>query len=209
MGRTFQSPAGMDVYLSVILRPQCRPENLMHLTCAAAVAMCHAVETAAGIRPGIKWINDLVWNRKKLGGILTELSVDSRTGMTEYAIVGIGINCCQQEQDFPPELEAIATSLAMATGKEIVPAKLAAAMIFHLGQMDADLLVKKSQTMDFYRKHCITLGKEISVHRSEQVRYGKAMDLDSDGCLLVAFDDGKTESVNAGEVSIRGMYGYL
>jgi len=209
MGRTFQSPAGMGVYLSVILRPQCRPEGLMHLTCAAAVAMCHAVETAAGIRPGIKWINDLVWNRKKLGGILTELSVDPKTGLTEYAIVGIGINCRQQEQDFPPELGAMATSLSMATGKEIPPAELAAAMIAHLVQMDVDLLVNKSQIMEFYRKNCITLGNEVSVHRSEQIRYGKALDLDGDGCLMVAYENGETEAVNAGEVSVRGMYGYL
>lgn len=209
MGRSFQSPAGMGVYLSVILRSQCRPNEIMHLTCAAAVAMCHAVEDVTGIRPGIKWINDLIWNQKKLGGILTELSVDPKTGLTAYAIVGIGINCRQQEQDFPPDLRSMAASLSMAAGKDIAPAALAAAMVTHLVQMDADLSIKKDQIMDFYRKSCITLGKEVSVHRAEHIRYGKAIDLDTEGCLLVQFPDGTVEAVNAGEVSVRGMYGYL
>lgn len=209
MGRSFQSPTGMGVYLSVILRPLCKPQEIMHLTCAAATAMCHAVEDVSGIRPGIKWINDLIWNRKKLGGILTELSVDPKTGLTDYAIVGIGINCRQQEQDFPRELSSMATSVSMAAGKNIAPTALAAAMISRLVQMDTALLEQKAQIMAFYKENCITLGKEVSVLRADTVRHGKAIDLDSDGCLLVAFSDGTAEAVNAGEVSVRGMYGYL
>ena len=100
MGRTFQSPAGMGVYLSVILRPNCDPQQLMHLTCAAGVAMVEAVKRVCGILPQVKWINDLVVSGKKLGGILTEMSVDQ--GMVEYAIIGIGINCLQQKEDLHP-----------------------------------------------------------------------------------------------------------
>lgn len=209
MGRTFQSPSGMGVYLSVILRPQCKPQEIMHLTCAAAVAMCRAIEAVTGLRPGIKWINDLIWNKKKLGGILTELAVDPKTGLTDYAIVGIGINCRQQAQDFPPELRSMAASLSMAAGKDICPQVLAAAMIEQLVQMDAALTASKAQLMALYRQNCITLGKEVSVHRADTVRHGKALELDSDGGLLVAYSDGTAETVNAGEVSVRGMYGYL
>ena len=75
MGRSFQSPDGQGVYLSVILRPNCAPAELMHLTCAVGVAMINAVETVCSIRPQLKWINDLVIGSKKLGGILTELSL--------------------------------------------------------------------------------------------------------------------------------------
>ena len=100
MGRSFHSPEGMGIYLSVILRPDCPATDLMHLTCAAGVAMCDAVEAAAGFRPGIKWTNDLIWGKRKLGGILTELSLKS-DGTADYAVVGIGINCCQQPEDFP------------------------------------------------------------------------------------------------------------
>ena len=114
-GRRFHSPAGSGVYLSVILRPVCDPGALMHLTCAAATAMCDAVEAACGFRPGIKWTNDLVFGRRKLGGILTELRLDHR-GLVDFAIVGIGINCLQGPADFPEEL--IATRISCLTMKK-------------------------------------------------------------------------------------------
>ena len=76
LGRSFHSPAGSGIYISVILRPRCKPEKIMHLTCAAAVAMCDAVEAAAGFRPGIKWTNDLVCENRKIAGVLTELGFD-------------------------------------------------------------------------------------------------------------------------------------
>ena len=99
-GRSFSSPQGMGVYLSLLLRPNCAVAELMHLTCAVGTAMCDAVEKAAGFRPGIKWTNDLVYGRRKLGGILTELILNSQ-GIVEGCIIGIGINCTQQLSDFP------------------------------------------------------------------------------------------------------------
>ena len=208
MGRSFHSPAGTGIYLSVILRPQCPPSQLMHLTCAVAVAMCDAVEKVAGVRPGVKWINDLVLNEKKLGGILTELAIDPHTGLTDYAVVGIGINCCQQSKDFPPELQEIATSL-LSSGFHVSTATLAAEMITALHRMDAALLTEKKQLMERYRADCITLGKDIAVHSSHCVRPGKALDVDEDGGLLVAFPDGTKETVSSGEVSVRGLYNYI
>ena len=207
MGRTFQSPDGQGVYLSVILRPNCAPAQLMHLTCAAGVAMMEAVENASGIRPQMKWINDLVIDRKKLGGILTEMSVDK--GMVEYAVVGVGINCLQQATDFSPEIAGLATSLSLAAGCTIVPAKLAAAMTEALWKMDRRLFTEKAQLMAEYKENCITLGKEIQVIRQDQICHGKALDLDEDGGLLVQYDNGTLQSVSSGEVSVRGMYGYL
>jgi len=207
MGRTFQSPDGQGVYLSVILRPNCMPAQLMHLTCAAGVAMMQAVEAVSGIRPQMKWINDLVVDRKKLGGILTEMSVDK--GLVDYAVVGIGINCLQQPEDFPPEIAGLATSLSLAAGHPITPAKLAAAMVEALWKMDRTLFSEKAQLMAEYKENCITLGKEIQVIRQEQIRRGKALDLDAEGGLLVQYEDGSIETVSSGEVSVRGMYGYL
>ncbi len=208
MGRSFHSPEGQGIYLSVLLRPDCAPTELMHLTCAAAVAMCDAVEEAAGFRPGIKWTNDLVHGRRKLGGILTELGL-SPGGAVDYAIIGIGINCCQQEADFPPEIRQIAGSLRMVTGKEIDPAFLAAAMLKALQKMDRGLLTEKEQILESYRSNCVTLGREISVVRGDTVRHGKALSVDPEGALVVAFSEGGVEHVNSGEVSIRGMYGYV
>ena len=207
MGRTFQSPEGKGVYLSVILRPDCPPSDLMHLTCAAGVAMLEAVEKASGVRPQVKWINDLVVNGKKLGGILTEMSVDK--GMVDYAIIGIGINCLQKEGDFPPEIADLATSLSLAANRSIPPEKLAAAMIESLWKMSCILFVEKRQLMSVYKENCITLGKDIQVIRSDRILPGKAIALDEDGGLLVVYADGSSEPVSSGEVSVRGMYGYV
>ena len=209
MGRSFHSPVGSGIYLSVILRPDHLPGELMHLTCAAGAAMCEAVESATGLCPGIKWINDLVWEGKKLGGILAELSLDPTSGKCAYAVVGIGINCSQNAGDFPPEIAQIATSLKQITGETIDRSRLAAAMIKELHSMSENLVYGKESIMDFYRSHCVTIGKAVSVHRFDEVRHGTAMDMDADGGLIVRFSDGSIQTVSAGEVSVRGMYGYV
>ena len=209
MGRAFHSPGGVGIYFSILLRPDCQPGQLMHLTCATAVAMCDAVEQAASFRPGIKWTNDLVCGKHKLGGILTELGLSAKGGV-DYAIIGIGINCCQRESDFPQEIRDIAASLSMVTGRDIDRAAVAAAMMDTLAAMDRNLLRSKAEILDRYRKDRITIGQEISLLRvGEAVRHGKAIDMDDDGCLIVAFEDGHRETVSSGEVSVRGMYGYL
>jgi len=209
MGRSFHSPSGKGMYLSVILRPQCNPSQLMHLTCAVGVAVCKAVESIIGYKPGIKWINDLVADKQKLGGILTEMSIDTASGNADYAILGIGINCNHTPEDFPPELQEIATSLLAVTKQPVSVAQLAAATVHEIQQMSRTLLTGKDAIMDAYRKNCITLGKEILILRGNEKRYALALDVDIDGGLLVKFSDGTTETVNSGEVSIRGMYGYI
>lgn len=207
LGRSFLSPQGQGIYLSVILRPQCAPTALMHLTCAAAVAMCDAVEKAVQIRPGVKWINDLVLGNRKLAGILTELSVDPKTGLLDYAVVGIGINCNQVS--FPEELQSIATSLLLETGKKTDRAALIGHMICALERMRHSLLTDSSAIMDTYRKDCITIGKEICVHQSDTARQGTALNVLADGALLVQFASGETKPVQSGEVSVRGLFGYV
>lgn len=208
LGRSFHSPSGVGIYMSVILRPRCAPQEIMHLTCAAAVAMCDAVESVAGFRPGIKWTNDLVYCKRKIAGVLTELGFDSR-GNVDFAVIGIGINCCQYEQDFPEDIRSIAGSLASVSGQRIDRAKVAAAMMDALYRMDAVLLTGKAHTLNRYRSDCITLGQEVSIIRGGEVRHGTALDIDPDGALIVRLPDGNTEIVNSGEVSVRGMYGYV
>lgn len=209
LGRTFLSPGGVGIYLSALIRPGCRPQELMHLTCAAAVAMCDAVEQACGFRPSIKWTNDLVVGSKKLGGILTELGLDPRTGLVDYAVIGIGINCRQQESDFDASIRDMATSVEMVTGEAIDRSRLAAAMVRALEGMDAALLTQRDAIIARYQADCITLGKYISVVRGDDVRHGTAIGMDREGGLIVRYDDGNVETVTSGEVSIRGLYGYI
>ena len=207
-GRSFHSPAGVGIYMSVVLRPNCEPQALMHLTCATAVAMCDAMEHSAIFRPGIKWTNDLVFNKRKIAGVLTELSFTNQ-GLVDFAVIGIGINCCQQEDDFPEDIRHIAGSLESVSGKKIDRAEVAAAMMDALYRMDQQLQSNKAVILDQYRTDCITIGQEISLVRGDEVRYGKALDINSEGALIVQFSEGTTEIVNSGEVSVRGMYGYV
>ena len=208
MGRRFHSPEGAGIYMSVILRPCCRPEELMHLTCAAAEAMCDAVQASHAVRPMIKWINDLVCSGKKLGGILTEL-VFAPGGTLEAAVVGIGINCLQKTGDFPEELRGIACSLSMVTGNEADPAALAAAMVEALHTMSTGLLSDRKMLLSRYRKDCLTIGQEVQILRSDSCVSARALDVDDWGALVVLLPDGTTETVNSGEVSVRGLYGYV
>lgn len=207
-GRSFFSPEGVGIYLSILLRPQCAPSGLMHLTCATAVAMCDAMECVTGVRPGIKWTNDLVFGTRKLSGILTELGFTPQGGL-DYAVVGIGVNCCQRETDFPPEIRDMAGSLAMMTGKNIDRAQVAASMLDALYRMNETLLTGVDAMFTQYRKDCVTLGHPVSLVRGGEVRHAFAETVDEAGALVVRYPDGHREAVNSGEVSVRGMYGYL
>ena len=130
-------------------------------------------------------------------------------GTVDYAIVGIGINCCQKASDFPEEIRSVAASLEMAAKHPVSREALAAAMMESLQEMSDTLFNRKEQILVQYRKDCITVGKEISLIRGDEVRRGTALDVDDNGALVVAFSDGTVESVNSGEVSVRGMYGYV
>lgn len=208
LGRSFLSPSGVGIYMSILLRPECRPEELMHLTCAVASAMCDAIERSASFRPGIKWTNDLVYKKRKLCGILTELGF-LPSGMVDYAVIGIGINCCQKPDDFAPEIRDIAGSLAMVQHSPIDRTLVAASMIDAIENMSRNLLGNKEAILQQYRRDCITLGQDVSIHKADSVRYGRALDIDSNGALIVQYISGETEAVSSGEVSIRGMYGYV
>ena len=209
MGRSFYAPAGLGLYLSVILRPDCTAEQLLHLTCGAAVAVCDGIDQCVGIRPKIKWTNDLVIGCKKLGGILTELSVNTKTGKVEWAVIGIGINCCHNTQDFPPQLQSMATSLLLETKNKCSPAKLAAYITCSLHTLSIDLLTQKRRIMDNYRNDCMTVNSQVMLLHADRKYYGTALDIDNDGGLVVQFDDGQIHTVQTGEISVRGLYGYV
>jgi BirA family biotin operon repressor/biotin-[acetyl-CoA-carboxylase] ligase len=205
LGRSFHSPADTGLYFSLILRPDCKPEQLMHLTCAAAVAACDAVERACGLRPGIKWINDLTLEGKKLGGILTELSFGG-DGRVSSAVIGIGINV--KKESFPRELQPIACSLADFVPQPELSA-LAAELTLSLEEMSRSLLSDRAGLMDRYRKDCITTGRQVRIIGADSIRTGLAEIVHDDGSLQVLFDDGQRKTVNSGEVSVRGLWDYI
>lgn len=205
-GRSFSSPTG-GMYLSLLLRPDVVLGDIGCVTPMAAVAVSDAIEALCGIRPGIKWINDLVLNDKKLCGILTELEADWVTGSMKYIIVGIGINVAHRA--FPPELQQKATCLADEVTRCPSVADLAAQVIRSLHGMSLALPDGKAAWLECYKDRCITLGRSVRVIRGDSIRLGTALSLDGECGLVVRYDTGETETVTSGEVSVRGDEGYI
>ncbi len=208
LGRQFASPLG-GVYLSVLLRPNAMPEELLHLTPMTAVAVRRAIADCSGVEADIKWTNDLVCGGKKLCGILTELTTEAGSGALQSVIVGIGVNCNTVIEELPPEVRPMATSLAQLCGKPVDPNALAAAMVQRLYEMDGALLIRREAWMREYEAHCITIGQTVQVVRGDERRVAFAEGIDAFGGLKVRWEDGTTETINTGEVSVRGMYGYI
>ena len=163
-----------------------------------------------GVRPQIKWTNDLVLNGKKLSGTLTELSLEGESGALQYAVIGIGVNCNNTLEDFPPELRDVATSLYLETGKRVQRAALAAALIEELDKLYAAL--QSGDTASYltsYRRDCLTLGREVQLLWQDVKEKVTALDVDEQFGLVVRHEDGRVETIRTGEVSVRGMYGYV
>ncbi len=207
LGRSFFSPANMGIYCSVVLRPNTPPGQFPHLTVMMAEAARRAVAGTTGLSPMVKWVNDLVLDGKKLCGILTEL--EATPERTDFVIVGVGINCAQHRDDFPPELQDMATSLSMAMGQEADPAAVTAELIRQISLAADALLTAPAPWLDSYRSHCITLHREVQVLGNGSVRRGYAEDMDASGALFIRFPDGSLETVSRGEISVRGLYGYV
>lgn len=208
LGRTFVSPPGTGIYLSYLLRPDSSPADTACVTAKTAVAISEAINTVCGIRPGIKWVNDLVINSRKICGILTEMTLESESGLVDSVIIGIGINANHHTSDFPEELRQTASSVKLESGNEVPLSRLAAEMI-----KEMDNLLIRDDHLTLYRENCITIGKEVSVVRShisgETPRHGKAVTVNDDYSLKVRFEDGHEEDLQSGEISVRGLYGYV
>lgn len=208
-GRSFVSPAGKGLYLSAALRPRCPLSEISTLTVWTAVALCDAVEAACGVRPGIKWPNDLVLNRKKLCGILTELEWEAESGEFSCVIIGAGINVSQDEADFGPEVAPIAISLAQALGMAPDRTELAARVIRSLNALYDDFPSQNAAYLDHFRRDCLTVGNPIKVISGAEERIGTATGISDDFGLTVRWEDGSTETLTSGEVSVRGLYDYV
>lgn len=209
MDRSFQSPKGKGVYLTALLRPDLPPERLLPVTALAGVAVCDAVEKVCGIRPQLKWPNDPVLVGRKLCGILTEMGMDPETGRPWLAL-GIGVNVLQQPEDFSPEVRAIAGSLAMA-GHPVSREHLAAALIAALDRLYDTLLAGElSVWLATYRRDCVNLGKTVQLIRADGFREtAEAVGIDEWFGLVVRYPDGRVGTIRSGEVSVRGLYGYV
>ncbi len=203
LGRSFFSPGDNGIYLSYLLRPDVAPSEAVSLTAWTAAAMVRAIKKVTGTAPGIKWVNDLYMNGKKICGILTEMSVESETGRIDSIVIGIGINANTAPGDFPDDIREIASSIAAETGNRVSRISLAAAMIEELDKLKADWPHKKDDYLEAYRQYDITCGRDINVISGGSVRPATAVSINDDFSLKVKYPGGKTEDLSSGEVSLK------
>lgn len=194
-GRSFFSPEG-GVYLSVILRPRLRPEDLCLITPMAADAVCRAVEDCCGKSLSIKWVNDLLLEGRKICGILCE-------GADGAVAAGVGVNYAAPEGGFPPELEGIAGALYPHGGGPVSREELARAMAERLLE-GCRRLERGEDVLEGYRRRSILPGKRIRVHPLAGPAFdARALEIDRRGRLVVQAGDGGLLALDSGEVSVR------
>lgn len=197
-GRSFYSPRGSGIYLSCILRPDCRPERAAMLTSMAAVAAAEAVERLTDTAVFIKWVNDLYIGSKKICGILCEAGMDMESGCLDYAVVGIGVNV--KRIDFPQELKDIASSVGNETG--VVPDRnrLIAEILNRLearyGELETGAFLEES------RRRSNVIGREVTVTEGNRSYPARAVGIDGEGRLMIETSDGSAV-LNYGEVSLK------
>ena len=196
-GRSWYSPDSDGIYMSVLLTPDIPYSNVPVLSLYAAVAVRNALKEVTGLECDIKWPNDLQHKGKKICGILCEVIGEINNDFC--CIIGIGINANNKKRSFEKEIRDIATSVYLETGTKVDRCKLGAAVLNHLHR-----LYKCGEfSMEEYKKHCITIGRDITVIRGNSEYKAYAYGLSANGGLLVESEGGNRHEVNSGEVSIR------
>ncbi len=213
-GRAWSAPAGVNVAMSFLLKPDFAPDRASMLTILAALAVARGVEETAldngadqKVKCSIKWPNDVLLNNKKLCGILTEMS--SELDFIHYVIVGIGINVNLEE--FPEEISDIATSISLECKKKISRASLVDAVLRAYEDIYETFLetCDLSGLMEEYNSRLASMNIQVRVLDPKGEFTGISRGINSEGELIVDKEDGTTELVYAGEVSVRGIYGYV
>lgn len=196
MGRGFYSPADTGLYMSLLLRRDSDFSDAVYFTTAASVAVARAIEKLCDKRPTIKWVNDLYLDGSKICGILTEAVSDFETGLISGVVIGIGVNL--KTTDFPEDIRRRATALGdSAPGRCELAAGICAELLSII-----DALPDTSFLTD-YRERSLVLGKYVDFTRNGETKTALAVDIDDRGGLIVKFDDGRTETLSSGEISLR------
>lgn len=206
-GRFWVSPPGTGIWFSLILRPEILPAYAPMLTLAAALSVAEAIENVCGLPAKIKWPNDIVLSGRKVCGILTEMSAEQ--DQVHYVVVGIGINANMTE--FPEEIRETATSLYLESGKAVRRSRVVAEVMACMERWYKKFLETCDLTglKEAYTARLANQNQQVLVLDSRQEYQGLCLGIDDQGLLLVKKEDGKIEKVMSGEVSVRGIYGYV
>ncbi len=200
-GRSWVSPRGEGIWLSILLKPDISPLEVSQITLVTGLAVCRAI----GLGSMIKWPNDIVIGGKKICGTLTEMSAEMNA--VNYVVCGTGINV--NTESFSEEIKDRATSMYLEGGAKFERNKIIAKFLNEFEKL-YKIFIKKglAAILDDYKKNCITIGREVSVIFKKATVIGTAVDVDESGALVVETDSGIIH-VTSGEVSVRGIYGYV
>lgn len=201
LGRSFYSPPGTGIYMSILLKPEMDGSDAILITTAASVAVCRGIQKVLGIQPQIKWVNDVYLGDKKICGILTEAISDFEIGKIDSVVVGIGIN--YRTEDFPEELKNRAGCIG---GESQVPRNsIVAAVINEFWEIYEHLTERTF--MEDYRKCSNVIGKDVRFLENQTWQEARAIDIDNDGGLVVEYEgeDGTIvrRTLHTGEITLR------
>lgn len=201
LGRSFYSPPGTGIYMSILLKPELGGSDAVLITTAVSVAVCRAMKKVLGIEPQIKWVNDIYFEDKKVCGILTEAISDCEIGRIDSVIVGIGIN--YRTKDFPDDLGKQAGCIGQ--GSHTPRNCLAASVINEFWDLYGHLTERRF--MQEYRERSYVIGKDVRFKERETWQEARALDVDDDGGLVVEYEDGNGNIVKrilrTGEITLR------
>ena len=199
MGRRFYAPAGNGIYMSILLKPRLPPEHMVFTTVCAAVAVCRALRENTGLETGVKWVNDIWHNEKKLCGILAEAAITK--DRVEHVILGIGVNT----GNVPPEVANLATSVSAETGRPVDRNKLAATILNAFEPLYTrldDPAARRSILAD-YASRQILLNRRVYVDTFHSRYEALVLGVEDNGGLKIRKDDGTHATLTAGEVTLK------
>lgn len=199
LGRSFYSPSGSGIYMSIILKPEMDIESATLITTATSVAVCKGIEETTKASPSIKWINDIYINDRKICGILTEAISNFETGMIESIILGIGINVSTKINDFPDNIKDTAGSISDM--ENISRNRLIANILNNFYSIYTKL--EPGSYIDDYKSRSMLINKPIYYIKNDTKYYATAIDITPTGGLMVKKDDNSIETLTSGEVSVR------
>ena len=206
-GRGWESPSGNSVSVTILLRPEIPPVKAPMLTLVMALAVADGIRDVLGVDAGIKWPNDIVLNKKKICGILTEMSTE--IDYINYVVIGVGINVNQET--FPDEIKETATSLKVETGKPVKRAGVIAAVMERFEQYYEQFVQQEdlSGIREAYEACLVNRDRDVRVLDPAGAYEAHAKGINDTGELIVVLPDGTEREIYAGEVSVRGIYGYV
>ncbi len=202
LGRNWLSPAGVNLYCSVILRPHCLPYEAPQLTFLSAVAVALSIEQSTGLVPRIKWPNDVLIDGKKVAGLLNELSAE--TDGVNFVVLGIGVNLNMRAGQFGTDLRHPATSIMIESGKRVCRPDFAATMLNELDRLYAEFRVHGfGPVREEWQRRCNAHGREVTVCDGDaETARGTFAGIDDYGALLVRGCDGSVTRILSGDVRV-------